>query len=153
MQADDKPEKPKRLRLSKDVQRRIVIMLACYCKNPEIIQAIKDDFSVEITRQNVNHYNPEHTDEVAEEWKDLFETARENYNENISSIPIAQLAWRLRERQKMYDEARSPQLKSELLTEAARDAGGAYTNKKQITGEGGGAVQISIVEAVKPDGV
>lgn len=133
MQADDsKPDKSDRIKLSKDAQRRIVTMLACYIRTPVIIETIEEEFRTKLSRQNINHYNPEHNPKVAQEWKDLFKTTRAAYLEDGAACGIAHLAFRNHLYQELLDSANGPAMKLQIAKQAAMDNGGLFTNKRTI---------------------
>lgn len=72
-------------------------------------------------------------------------------NDNLSSIPIANIAYRLMRLQKFIDLAQfkeNPVIVPSLMEQAAKEVGGLYTNRKEITGAGGGPLQSENVTQV-----
>ncbi len=49
--------------------------------------------------------------------------------------------------QALLDQAKSPRTQLEVLEQAAKDAGGLYTNRRELTGKDGGPIQTQGVPA------
>jgi len=104
----------------------------------EIKEAVKEEFGIDMDREHVRAYNPDQRD-VADKWKTLFQEARAKFLADVSSIGIAHQPYRLAELQKLYHAAgRNSGLKRELLEQAAKEVGGAFTNRRELTGKDGG---------------
>lgn len=70
-------------------------------------------------------------------------------NDNLSAIPIANIAYRLKRLQRFIDHEQfkeNPVIVPSLLEQAAKEVGGLYTNRKEITGAGGGPVKTETTE-------
>jgi hypothetical protein len=133
----------------------IVIRLACYDSPTEVVEAFKEEFGVETDRVQVSYYNPLSAfgkEKLAQKWKDLFNETRERFKEEIQGIPIANQAYRLKKLQKNMEQLeRMKNYKgaNDTIEQAAKEVGGAYTNKLEHTGKDGGPIQVSEVEIVK----
>jgi hypothetical protein len=113
----------------------IVVRLACFDQPSEVAEAVKLEYGMDVTRQQVNYYNPETAEgeRLSPKLKELFHATRTRFLENVQEIPIANQSYRLRELQKLYHaNPRNAVLRADLLEQAAKEAGGAFTNKIQI---------------------
>jgi hypothetical protein len=141
------------MELNNEHKTFVVTCLAQFMTPSEVVAAVKEEFEVEITRQQVRTYNPEQVSEVGKEWVKLFKAARAQFIKDTSSIAIAHSAFRLRELGEMYREAKKHKLgKSQraILEQAAKESGGAYTNqvKQELTGKDGGPVRHEVKPVV-----
>lgn len=121
-------------KLTKLQQTFIIQQLACFRSQSEIVDAVKETFGLAIDRQHVFYYDQ--TRRTNEKWKAIFEATRQRFLEEISEIPIANQAYRLRELQAMYDAQKrqtrqNEGLKKEILEQAAKESGGQFTNKQK----------------------
>lgn len=145
-------------RLSEQVRRHIITELACYRTPTEIVDSVRELFGIEVRRQKVHSYDPNGVrgNEVAKKWRDLFEVTRKAFLEDTSKIPIANKAVRLQRLERMAASAErmgNIALASSLMEQAAKEAGGSYTNKREFSGPGGGAIPTKIeVEFVDAGG-
>jgi len=129
----------------------VIQALACFMSPTETADAVMERFGIEIKRQHVQHYDPTVGPPPAQKWIDLFWESRKKYLEETEGIPIAYKAYRLRELQKMHDEAMrisNYPLSREVLEQAAKEMGDAYTNRKQISGPGGGPIHHSVTGSI-----
>lgn len=128
--------------LSKKAQVFVVTSFATYEMATEIQKALKENFGVELTLPGVTHYNPEVNDGLGEKWKALFRETREKFNADVSNIAIASKAFRLREldrhyrRQASQSRANPVELRA-TLEQAAKESGGGFTNKRELSGPDG----------------
>ncbi|MNE32967.1 hypothetical protein D3C80_1266060 [compost metagenome] len=129
----------------------IVQSLACFETPQQVVEAVKQDYKIEITRQQVALYDPTKVAgrNLSKKLKDLFERTRKDFRENIEDIPIANKAFRLREIQKMYDDSgRNKKTKQVLLKQAFQETDGRVT-KQEITGKDGQPLQTTTVQATQ----
>jgi hypothetical protein len=127
--------------LSEPVQRFIVAQLACFEGPAAIVAAVKSEFGVAASRQQVHRYSPAHGN-PAPKWRALHDAIRTAFFLDASAIPIAQKNWRLRERMKLYRQVMSAQrpnivLALEVLDGGAKETGGMFTNRREVTGADG----------------
>ncbi|WP_445346226.1 DUF2280 domain-containing protein [Acinetobacter bohemicus] len=82
----------------------IVQSLACFDTPQQVADAVKQEFGIEIERQQVSAYDPTKPTgkNLSKKLKDLFTRTREDFKSNIYDIPLANKAVRLNELQKMY---------------------------------------------------
>jgi hypothetical protein len=114
----------------------VVVRLACFDQPSEVVEAVNQDFGVQLPRQQVMKYDPttKSGENLSAELKELFHSTRERFLSNVQEIPIANQAYRLRELQKLYQTApkANAHLRANLLEQAAKESGGAFTNKVQV---------------------
>ncbi|HAV3582397.1 TPA: DUF2280 domain-containing protein, partial [Acinetobacter baumannii] len=99
-----------------------------------------------VTKQQCEAYDPTKKtgQDLSEEFKTEFYRVRKEMNDNLSAIPIANIAYRLKRLQRFIDHEQfkeNPVIVPSLLEQAAKEVGGLYTNRKEITGKDGGPVQ------------
>lgn len=115
----------------------IVQRLACFDTPAQCVEAVKDEFGIDVLPQQVHCYHPERRQgkHLSKDLKDLFFATREKYRENTIDIPIANKTWRV---QKLNDLAAiaikkgNMVLASQLLEQAAKEMGEAYSNRKAV---------------------
>jgi len=133
-------------RLNKRVKLYIVRSLATYETPTETAKGVQEEFGIEVTKQQCEAYDPTKKtgQDLSEEFKTEFYRIRREMNQNLESIPIANIAYRLRRLQRFIDLEQfkeNPVIVPSLLEQAAKEVGGLYTNRKEITGKDGGPVQ------------
>lgn len=80
---------------------------------------------------------------LAQKWVELFHETRKRFQTELSDIPIANKAYRLRALDRMMTKAESMRnmaLAASLMEQAAKECGDAYTNKQKVEHSGGLAV-------------
>lgn len=134
--------------LKPEVKAFIIQMLACYDTPSQVVEAVQKDFGIAITRQQVETHDPTKVSgkTLAKKWVDLFNAARERFLNEISDIPIANRAYRLRVLQRMSTTAENMKnigMTAQLLEQAAKEVGEAYTNRQKVehTGANGGPIE------------
>lgn len=134
-------------KLNNEVRTFIVQALACYDGPSAVVKAVQDEFGITITRQSVETYDPNKRAGrgLAAKWRAIFEETRAAFLEDTSKIGISHRAVRLRALQRMAEKAETQGnmvLASSLLEQAAKEMGGAFTNRREVTGKDGGAVEV-----------
>lgn len=124
-------------KLTPEVKSFIVQCLACYDTPSQAVAAVKKEFNIEVSRQTVEMHDPTKNAgrAIAEKWKQLFHVTRDKFKNDVADIPIANRAFRLRALNRMAMEAegkRNYPLAAQIIEQAAKEAGGAYTNKQVI---------------------
>jgi hypothetical protein len=134
--------------LSTEVKAFIVQSLACYETPAKVIELVKENFKVVVTRQQVSAYDPANAmaKSLSQKWIDLFNTTRSRFQTEITDIPIANKAYRLRLLDRMATRAEGMKnlaLTAEIIEQAAKECGDAYTNRHKFehSGPNGGAIQ------------
>jgi hypothetical protein len=129
----------------------IVQSLACFETPQQVVEAVKQEYKIEITRQQVALYDPTKVAgrNLSKKLKELFERTRKDFRENVEDIAIANKAFRLMELQKMYeDSGRNKRAKQNLLKQAFQETDGRVT-KQEITGKDGGPIQQEVATPPK----
>lgn len=131
--------------LKPEVKAFIIQMLACYDTPSQVVEAVQKDFGIAITRQQVETHDPTKVSgkTLAKKWVELFNLTRDRFLNEISDIPIANKAYRLRVLQRMSTTAEGMKnlgMTAQLLEQAAKEVGDAYSNKQKVelTGKDGG---------------
>lgn len=123
--------------LKPEVKAFIIQMLACYDTPSQVVEAVQKDFGIAITRQQVETHDPTKVSgkTLAKKWVELFNLTRDRFLNEISDIPIANKAYRLRVLQRMSMTAENMKnigMTAQLLEQAAKEVGEAYSNKQKV---------------------
>ena len=105
--------------LREPVKIFIVQSLACFETPQQVVEAVKQEFNIEILRQQVALYDPTKSTgrNLSKKLKDLFHKTRSDFKTNIYDIPLANKAVRLAELQKIYSD---PKMNRVLRTKLIR---------------------------------
>lgn len=109
--------------LKEPVKIFIVQSLACFETPQQVADTVKQEFKIEISRQQVALYDPtKYTGRnLSKKLKDLFEQTRKDFKTNIYDIPLANKAVRLRELQNMYGEWGKNRIMKQNLIKQIKD--------------------------------
>lgn len=134
--------------LKGEVKAFIVQSLACFDTPSQVVEAVKKEFDLTISRQQVESHDPTKANGkgLAQKWVDMFNATRDRFQNEISDIPIANKAYRLRTLDRMMTRAegmKNMALAATLIEQAAKECGDAYTNKHKFehSGPNGGAIE------------
>lgn len=134
--------------LKNDVKAYIVQSLACFDTPSQVVESVQVEFKVKITRQQVESYDPTKASgkALATRWVDMFNATRARFQTEIADIPIANKAYRLRVLDRMATRAEGMKnlaMTAQLMEQAAKEVGDAYTNKQKVehTGANGGPIE------------
>lgn len=121
--------------LKSDVKAFIVQALACFDTPSQVSQAVKQEFDIDVTRQQVEQHDPTKRagSHLALKWQTLFHDTRKRFREETADIPIANRAFRLRGLARMAEKAESMRnlaLTAQLYEQAAKECGDMYVNRK-----------------------
>lgn len=126
--------------LKKEIKLFIVRSLAVFNTPTETAAAVKEEFGVIVDRQKCQAYDPTKRagKDLSAELKGEFEITRQNFIDNPQHVPLANLTYRLQRMQRVIDHAgKNSMLVLSTLEQAAKDVGGVFTNRKEITGKDG----------------
>lgn len=104
--------------LREPVKIFIVQSLACFESPQQVVESVRQEFGIEIERQQVASYDPTKATcrNVSKKLKDLFYKTRNEFKTNVFDIPLANKAVRLKELQKIYDDPKLNRiLKTKLI--------------------------------------
>lgn len=123
--------------LKPEVKTFIVQALACFDTPSQVVASVKEEFGIEISRQQAESHDPTKSGgrTLADKWRTLFNETRERFKSETGDIPIANKAFRLRALNRMAIEAekkRNYPLAAQLMEQAAKESGGAYTNLQKV---------------------
>ncbi|EPK0224212.1 MULTISPECIES: DUF2280 domain-containing protein [Enterobacter] len=123
--------------LKGEVKAFIVQSLACFDTPSQVVELVKKEFGLSITRQQVESHDPTKANGrgLAQKWVDMFNATRERFQNEISDIPIANKAYRLRVLDRMAMRAegmKNMALAASLMEQAAKEVGDAYSNKQKV---------------------
>jgi hypothetical protein len=140
-------------KLPDKVRRFVVTMLACYERHDDVRKAALEQYGeelkaagVELTRDKVRALDPTQArgQEMSPKLKEVFWETRKRFDAESEE----QLIGDLRHRRSMYrviaDRALAKgneQLALQALKQAAQDAGGVFTNRRELSGPKGGPVE------------
>ncbi|MEH3452376.1 DUF2280 domain-containing protein [Phytobacter diazotrophicus] len=137
--------------LKPEIKAFIVQSVACFDTPSQVVESVLKEFGIQITRQQVEQNDPTKVSGkgLAKKWSDLFNTTRERFLNEISDIPIANKAYRLRALNRMAmttEGMKNFGMTAQLLEQAAKEVGDAYTNKLKVesTGKDGGPIKTEI---------
>ncbi len=128
------------------VKRFIVRSLACYDSPTEVAATVKEMFDVEISKQGVAFYDPTTAagKELSKTLTELFYESRKEFEET-EDLPIAKKVFRLRKLAiyvETFEKMKNYKAAAGILEQAAKEIGGMFTNRKEITGANGGAIAV-----------
>jgi hypothetical protein len=150
--ADEEEELPEsgpwsRTALPDEVRAFIVCRYACYDCFRDIQAGVKEHFELDLTRSTINNYNfdvAHWRQRAPAKWIKLFESQRKAFLKDMAASPIANPMYRMRQLQLLYERWRdNPIVAADLLKQAAQEAGGLFTNRREITGANGGPIQLA----------
>lgn len=132
-------------------QKKFILeRLACYDTSKEVIEAVRETFGVEVTSDQVAYYDPSNVKGrgLGKKWREYFEEVRNRFLKQVEDIPIANRSYRLRQLQKMAQDAfdrKNYGLAKDLYEQAAKEVGEAYTNTKHVDVTSGGETITGVV--------
>ena len=128
-------------KLTDEMREFVVSALACF-DNPMVVRrALLERYGVEITHQSVEAYDPTKYAgrTMAKKWRELFAATRAAFLEEKSQSAISSRVVRMRWRERLAQKAETQgnlALAKELLNDAAKEEGGAFTNARVLKGAG-----------------
>ena len=147
--------------LSSEVKTFVVQALACFDTPSQVVEAVHKEFSLSITRQQVESHDPTKVSgkKLADRWKTLFEQTRKRFREETEDIPIANRAFRLRAMNRFVEKAETMKnigLAMQILEQAAKETGDMFVNRARKEEVGDEPViptriQVDVVDARKPN--
>lgn len=146
--------------LTEDAKRHIVQALACFDTPTQVVQSVKEEFSVDVPRSQVAQYDPTKVSgrSLSKKWRVMFDDTRKRFREEVAEIPIASRAFRLRALGRMAAQAENMKniaLAVAMIEQAAKEVGDVYVNRRldapKQPGDNGGGIPSSPEYTLKPD--
>lgn len=138
--------------LRKEVKLFIVRSLAVFNTPEETARLVNEEYkNLNVSRQQCERYDPTKRagKDLSDELKKEFEITREEFLGKPESIPIANLVVRLQRYENMFQASKNNILRLKIQEQAAKDVGGQFTNRQEITGKDGEALQTTVVHATQ----
>lgn len=128
----------------------IVERLACFDTPTEVQKAVKQAFGVDVSLPQLTAYNPNLAagQRLSQVLKDVFDATRKRFLEDTSSIAISHKAYRFRVMERMLEKAEKAgnvAMVAQLLEQAAKEEGGAFTNKQKLEHAGKDGAPLTVV--------
>ncbi|MFK3641239.1 DUF2280 domain-containing protein [Pseudomonas protegens] len=147
--------------LNNEVKSFIVQALACFDTPSQVATAVREEFGLELTRQQCEAHDPTKRAgrDLAKKWQTLFHDTRKRFREETADIPIANRAFRLRGLARMAEKAenmRNLALTAQLYEQAAKECGDMYVNRARKEEPDDEPliptrIQVDVVDARKPN--
>ncbi|WP_458722435.1 DUF2280 domain-containing protein [Pseudomonas brenneri] len=121
--------------LKNEVKSFIVQALACFDTPSQVVEAVKNEYGLVLSRQQVETHDPTKSagKGLAVKWVTLFHDTRKRFREETAEIPIANRAYRLRGLGRMAEKAESMRnlaLTAQLYEQAAKEVGDVYVSRR-----------------------
>ncbi|AZF63773.1 DUF2280 domain-containing protein [Pseudomonas sp. LBUM920] len=121
--------------LKNEVKSFIVQALACFDTPSQVVEAVKNEYGVVVSRQQVETHDPTKSagKGLAVKWVTLFHDTRKRFREETAEIPIANRAYRLRGLGRLAEKAenmRNLALTAQLYEQAAKEVGDVYVSRR-----------------------
>ena len=130
--------------LKEPVKIFIVQALACRDTPQEVADQVLQEFGVKIDRKQCQLYDPTKAagKNLSKKFVDLFHKTRADFDAGLIDIPVANKHYRLKQYQKQLERnAKNTVMSLKILEQAAKDCGGQFTNRQEITGKDGKPIE------------
>lgn len=136
--------------LKDEHKRYIVQSLARFVSPSEVVAGVKQEYDIEVSMQALQVYDPTTVagKRLGETYCQLFEETRKSYLTDLDNIGIAQQPFRLNKLHEMAMSALSRKnyaQAAQFMEQAAKETGGMFTNRREVSGPNGGAIQLEAV--------
>lgn len=133
-------------KLTEEQKTFLVCGFARWSVRADLMRAFEDEFGFRPDRQQLDNYNldgwrarrtADGRKDPMKKWRPLFEQTRKDHLARVNAIPVANQAHRLTLLNKMIEDAMTKgaiRLAADLLEQAAKEAGGAFTNTREVRG-------------------
>lgn len=138
-------------KLKDDHRAFLVTEFACFATPKQAADALKQEFGIRISPQGAQHYDVTSGagSRSAKKWKALFAIEREAFTkhaelripEAFQAVRIQKLALASRE----FEQKKNFMAMADMLERIAKECGNVHTNRREVTGKGGGAIQYEDV--------
>jgi len=134
--------------LKGEVKAFIVQSLACFDTPSTVVESVKKNSGSRsaASRSRRTTRRRQMGAVWAQKWVDMFYSTRTRFQNEISDIPIANKAYRLRTLDRMATRTEGMKnfaLTAQIIEQAAKECGDAYTNKQKVelTGKDGAPIE------------
>lgn len=134
-------------KLTEPQKAYIVSRLACFYTPSEVVEMVTQDLGLKLDRQQIGKYDPSTLEgrKLSKDLKKLFVETRAKFQSDIQAIPIANRSVRLRELDGVLRRAgRNEDLRLRTLEQAAKEEGGVFTNRRELTGADNGPISLAV---------
>ncbi|MDN2697155.1 DUF2280 domain-containing protein [Janthinobacterium sp. SUN073] len=140
--------------LKDEVKLFIVNALACFDAPTQVSIAVKEEFGLDVSRQQVSCYDPNTYvgRNLSQKWRTIFEETRAKFRATAEEIPIASKAFRLRGLGRLAQKAenmRNLPLVASLYEQAAKEVGDIFVNKGKAEQADQAPTPVAITFGVK----
>jgi hypothetical protein len=117
--------------LTDEIKEFIVKGLACFDTPSYVAEAVRVNFGIEISRQQVHEYDPACSRPPAQRWRELHAVTREMFLRDTAEIGLSHKTVRLRMLDRLAHrcERNSVALALACLERAAKECGGMYEKR------------------------
>ena len=146
-------------KLSDEQRIRGIQHLACFKTSTETLHLLKQEWpSIDVTVQAIDALSPltYAGRNLAKRWRVIFDETRKVFLADITRIGIANPAVRLEMLAGVATRAAAKKndvLLMSALEQAAKESGGAYTNRLQLTGKDGAPIAQTVEHQVTAESV
>ncbi len=143
----DKQDREAMPHLTDEIKTFIVKGLACYDTPSQVAEAVRVNFDIVVSRQQVHEYDPACARPPAQRWRDLHAATRAALLRETAEIGIAHRAVRLLRLDRLASRCERNSVRTALkcLEMAAKECGGMYENRKPIV------LQPALPQAAVPE--
>ena len=138
--------------LKEPVKIFIVQALACRDTPQEVVELVSQEYGLKLDRKQIQSYDPtkQAGKNLSKKFVQLFHETREKFDSGLIDIPIANKHFRLKQYGKLLERnAKNTVMSLKILEQAAKDSGGQFTNKTEVTGKDGQPLQATYVQATQ----
>ncbi len=126
-------------KLEKEVKQFITQQLARFCTPQEVVELVKINFNITITRQHVFYFDAEKNQNISEHWKAIFDATREKFLNDVVDLPLSKKIVRIKKLSKFvekFEENENYVAAAAVLKQIAKETGGMFTNRREVSGRG-----------------
>ena len=122
--------------LTDEIKTFIVKGLACYDSPSQVVEAVRAEFGIEITRQHVYAYDPKSSQRMSPRWSALHAATRAKFLRDVAAVGVSHKVVRLRKLDRMASECERDNVRLTLacLRQAAKECGGLYEKGRSARG-------------------
>ncbi|WP_175908330.1 DUF2280 domain-containing protein [Burkholderia sp. BCC1640] len=142
--------------LPEHIKLYVVQSLACFDTVSRVAKAVREEFGVEVSPQQCERYDPTKRagSTLSKKYREIFERTREEFLQDTSRIGVAHRSVRLRKLDRavgLAEDRGNLPLMAQLLEQAAKEAGDAFTNRHRLEHMGKGGGPITAISTVTND--